>query len=78
MLEFLIGMGALMAGLVLAGFICMGLAWVFNHGPLWAQITVIVAIVGFFVFGIVDGIINYDDNPTYYYEDSANGFDRYR
>lgn len=85
MLEAIQQIGLTIIAYIAAGFavaIIVGIGfWIFDKGPQWLQISLIVAIVGLFVSGIVYGFIDSDTHGVYYdeWEDRPyTGPDRYR
>lgn len=70
------------AALLIAGTICLLLASLFNHGPDWLKITVVLCILGVFAYGVINGIIDSETNTIYYYDGppmyEEGGSDRYR
>ncbi|HBC94485.1 MAG TPA: hypothetical protein DCZ10_16685 [Pelotomaculum sp.] len=62
--------------LLIGGAICWSIAWTFNHGPFWAQLTTMLLIIGFFTFGLIACII--DGEPSHDYYDNPPLYDRYR
>jgi uncharacterized membrane protein len=60
-------------GLLIVGVIILVLGTIFTEGPRWLQLAVVAIILLFFSYAIIDGIINYNDNPIYADEYPADG-----